>query len=253
MADSGPSNSLGLNFDALQIKHTDTSTANDAETSIAALTNDAPAAPQEQQGAGASEQPPPANAKDAKLDKKKPYVNPERVKTGGPQREKPTEEELFERMQRIKDQNTKIKQRRVDVKADEDAFQKMQEVERAKQAHIRKVQEGVDRTREQNAQRKIDKIQSREWDSGKPAVDWKQTKKTDMEEEGGGSSPSATEQRGGRPRGRGRGGPRGRGRGRGGASRGGFAPANAGDIAPEAIPKPVESAAPAPAPENVSL
>ncbi|KAF9239628.1 hypothetical protein BU15DRAFT_25682, partial [Melanogaster broomeanus] len=210
MADSGPSNSLGLNFDALQIKDTDTSTTNDAEPVLA---NDAPTTQEQEEGAGSSEQPPAANAKDAKLDKKKPYVNLERVKTGGPQRDKLTEEELVERMQRMKEQNEKIKQRRVDVKADEDAFKKMQESERAKQAHKRKVQEGVDRTREQNAQRKMDKIQSREWDSGKPAGDWKQTKQTGTGEEGDGGSPPTAKQRGGTPRGRG--GPRGRGRGRG--------------------------------------
>lgn len=67
---------------------------------------------------------------ETKPEKKKPYVNPERVKTGGPQRvravlvvyarstddctqEKPSEEELAERMQRIKEQNEKIKQRRL--------------------------------------------------------------------------------------------------------------------------------------------
>jgi len=60
------------------------------------------------------------------------------------------------------------------VQADEAAFKKTQESERAKLAHIRKVQENVDRTREQNAKRKMDKIQSREWDSGKPTGDWKQ-------------------------------------------------------------------------------
>jgi hypothetical protein len=59
------------------------------------------------------------------------------------------------------------------VQADEAAFRKTQELERAKLAQIRKVQENVDRTREQNAKRKMDKIQSREWDSGKPAGDWK--------------------------------------------------------------------------------
>jgi hypothetical protein len=83
MADSGPSNSLGLDFDALHIKDTDTPTANDA---ITALTTDAPAAAREEQGASTIEQSPPANAKDPKPDKKKPYVNLERVKTGGPQR-----------------------------------------------------------------------------------------------------------------------------------------------------------------------
>ncbi|KAF8226212.1 hypothetical protein L208DRAFT_1015022, partial [Tricholoma matsutake] len=105
--------------------------------------------------------------------KKKAYVNPERVKTGGNQRDKLSEEELAERMARMREQNEKIKQRRMDVQADEAAFRKTQESERAKLAQIRKVQETVDRTREQNAKRKMDKIQSREWDSGKPTGDWK--------------------------------------------------------------------------------
>ena len=59
------------------------------------------------------------------------------------------------------------------MQADEAAFRKTQESERAKLAQIRKVQENVDRTREQNAKRKMDKIQSREWDSGKPTSDLK--------------------------------------------------------------------------------
>jgi hypothetical protein len=50
-----------------------------------------------------------------------------------------------------------------DVIADEDAFKKSQESERIKLERIRKEQEHVDRTREQNARRKMDKISSREW------------------------------------------------------------------------------------------
>jgi hypothetical protein len=64
-------------------------------------------------------------------DKKKPYANPERVKTGGNQRvsckhklgllatsltyikDKLSEEELVERMVRMREQNEKIKQRRM--------------------------------------------------------------------------------------------------------------------------------------------
>ncbi|KAG6861895.1 hypothetical protein C0995_010601 [Termitomyces sp. Mi166 len=114
-----------------------------------------------------------ADTKPDKAEKKKPYVNAERVKTGGPQRDKLSDEALAERIARIKEQNEKIKQRRLDVQADEEAFRKTQEAERAKHAQNRKVQEGVDRTREQNAKRKMDKIQSREWDSGKPTGDWK--------------------------------------------------------------------------------
>ncbi|KAG6889783.1 hypothetical protein C0992_004201 [Termitomyces sp. T32_za158] len=126
-----------------------------------------------------------------KVEKKKPYVNAERVKTGGPQRDKLSDEALAERMARMKEQNEKIKQRRLDVQADEEAFRKTQEAERVKNAHNRKVQEGVDRTREQNAKRKMDKIQSREWDSGKPAGDWKhQPKKAENA-----TSPVAAEDR----------------------------------------------------------
>ncbi|KAH0830416.1 hypothetical protein J3R83DRAFT_1811 [Lanmaoa asiatica] len=179
---------------------------------------------------------------ETKSEKKKPYVNPERVKTGGPQRvrlvllvlahttdawtkEKPSEEELAERMQRIKEQNEKIKQRRLDVKADEDAFKKMQETERVKQAQTRKVQEGVDRTREQNARRKMEKMQSREWDSGKPAGEWKQAKEGE------------TEQRGGKPaRGGALRGPRGRGRGRSGRGAAPVSEARDSEPAPTATP-----------------
>ncbi|KAF8906026.1 hypothetical protein CPB84DRAFT_1770863 [Gymnopilus junonius] len=104
-------------------------------------------------------------------EREKPYVNPERVKTGGNQRDKLSEEALTERMARIREQNEKIKQRRLDVQADEEAFRKTQEAERAKQAQYRKIQSDIDRTRDQNAKRKMDKVQSREWDSGKPSVE----------------------------------------------------------------------------------
>ncbi|KAJ7197287.1 hypothetical protein GGX14DRAFT_574405 [Mycena pura] len=133
-----PANSLGLDFDRLKVQDPDSTPID-----------------------------PPQDAPTDK-DKKKPYVNPERVKTGGTQRDKLSEEALSERMARMREQNEKIKQRRLDVQADEDAFKKTQETERAKLAQIRKVQEGVDRTREQNAKRKLDKMQNREWDSGKP-------------------------------------------------------------------------------------
>jgi len=115
------------------------------------------------------------NANDAtksNAPKKAPYINPERVKTGGLPRDKLTDEELAERMARIREQNEKIKQRRLDVAADEDAFKQTQAAERLRQAQTRKVQETVNRTREQSARRKLDKIQSREWDSDKKAEGW---------------------------------------------------------------------------------
>ncbi|TFY68074.1 hypothetical protein EVJ58_g1242 [Rhodofomes roseus] len=143
-------------------------------------------------------------------EKKNPYINPERVKTGGTQRDKLSEEELAERMTRIREQNEKIKQRRMDVQADEDAFKKTQEVDRVKAAKTKKVQENIDRTREQNARRKLDKIQNREWDAGKPTrSDWKSSKKTEEgDEAANGSRPSVG------IRGAVRGGGGGRGRGR---------------------------------------
>ncbi|KAG6910889.1 hypothetical protein DXG01_006572 [Tephrocybe rancida] len=194
-----------------------------------------------------------------KVEKKKPYVNTERVKTGGSQRDKLSEEALTERMARMKEQNEKIKQRRLDVQADEEAFRKTQESERAKLAQIRKVQEGVDRTREQNAKRKMDKIQSREWDSGKPTGDWKyQSKKTDtavppaaaedtkkedvvVPTEVAGSPPRDSSNwvrgapRGAPPRGRGR------GRGRGGST---SSSAPQRDTKPAADAKPTDAATP---------
>ncbi|OJA11596.1 hypothetical protein AZE42_01959 [Rhizopogon vesiculosus] len=210
MAESS-TNSLGLDFNNLSVKDT----AEPAQTLA-----DVPHAPEKQSADVVS--------KDLK-EKKKPYVNPERVKTGGAQREKLSEEELATRMQRIKEQNEKIKQRRLDVQADEDAFKKTQEVDRLRQAQQRKVQEVVDRTREQNARRKMDKIQNREWDSGKPTGNSKQARKpAPAEGSDATANPSPSEHRGGRGRGSGRGGSsRGRGRGRGAPSVAGLAsPAN---------------------------
>ena len=45
-----------------------------------------------------------------------------------------------------------------DVEEDEREFKKKQDEERVKLARNRKVQEAVDRTREQNARRKLDKV-----------------------------------------------------------------------------------------------
>lgn len=57
-----------------------------------------------------------------------------------------------------------------DVDADERAFKESQEAERQRQAKTRKVQDSIDRAREQNAQRKMAKVQNREWDFGKKAA-----------------------------------------------------------------------------------
>ncbi|KAE9389738.1 hypothetical protein BT96DRAFT_781380, partial [Gymnopus androsaceus JB14] len=160
-------NSLHLDFNS-SLNLDDSKNADAAAPVPATSSEETPAAQ-----SPSSEKGPEAAASDSR-DRKKPYVNPERVKTGGSQRDKLSEEELTERMERIRQQNEKIKQRRVDVQADEDAFRKTQEVEKAKLARNRKVQESVDTAREQNAKRKMEKVQSREWDSGKPsAADWK--------------------------------------------------------------------------------
>ncbi|OCH95212.1 hypothetical protein OBBRIDRAFT_800628 [Obba rivulosa] len=168
------------------------------------------------------------DAQQAAQKKERPYFNPERVKTGGAQRDKLSEEALAERMTRIREQNEKIKQRRMNVIADEEAFKKSQEEERAKAEEIKKVQEHVDRTREQNARRKLDKIQNREWDSGKQTEDgWKPAERVEehlnpVRSEWSERPPRESGIRGavrGERRGE-REGERGRGRGRGGRGRG---------------------------------
>lgn len=91
--------------------------------------------------------------------------------------------------------------------ADEDAFKKTQESERLRLAKIRQEQEQVNRTRDQNAQRKMAKVENREWDAGKRAANPRPVES---------NAPTADYPR--RGRGGGRGGPstsRGRGRGRG--------------------------------------
>jgi hypothetical protein len=94
-----------------------------------------------------------------------------------------------------------------DVQADEDAFKKSEEEERAMQARIRKVQEGVNNARQQSARRKMDKIEAREWDTGKkdeqPATVW--GREEEREKEGKARDRGRGRGRGGRGRGRGRG------------------------------------------------
>lgn len=87
------------------------------------------------------------------------------------------------------------------------------------------MQEKINRAREQNAQRKMAKVQGREWDAGKKgAVDWKEQAQAQAQQAAPSARAAGDDQptspvspRGGRGGGRGlpRGG-RGRGRGRGG-------------------------------------
>ncbi|KAI0646750.1 hypothetical protein C8Q79DRAFT_956247 [Trametes meyenii] len=218
--DQAASNSLGLDLAALKIKDSAVSADPSAQASspVEGPTKSADeqteVAPDDDRAQDNS-----AEGKKEPKEKKKPYVNPDRVKTGGAQRDKLSEEELAERMARIREQNEKIKQRRLDVQADEDEYKKTQAAERAKLAKMKKVQENVDKAREQNARRKMDKVQSREWDSGKPARDWKQPKKPgDETAEDADKKPPQSIGIRGAVRGGGRGGGRGRGRGGGGAN-----------------------------------
>ncbi|KAH9997563.1 hypothetical protein BJV77DRAFT_1065177 [Russula vinacea] len=106
--------------------------------------------------------------------KKVPYINPERVRTGGLQREKLTEEELAERMARMREQNEKIKQRRLDVAADEDAFKQTQAAERQRQAHMRKtrnadggeggMEEAAEEGEATERRRRLANVPSRKWE-----------------------------------------------------------------------------------------
>ncbi|KAG7092173.1 hypothetical protein E1B28_008542 [Marasmius oreades] len=202
MADTSKENSLGLEFNNLSIKDESAHPPESGSTSPATET----AAVQEGQSPSTDEPVSPNAPKDAKesKEKKRPYVNPDRFKTGGNQRDKLSEEELVERMERMRQQNEKIKQRRLDVQADEDAFHKSQQEEKSRQLYNRKVQDNVDRTREQNAKRKMEKVQSREWDSGKPSPDWKGKKVEGADNEEPQQRDSGGWSRGGRG-GRGRG------------------------------------------------
>ncbi|KAK7689188.1 hypothetical protein QCA50_007879 [Cerrena zonata] len=218
--DAGP-NSLGLDLQSLSIDDTaKNQTTPDAEPtpSDGGVEEDTPSADQADNDASPEDEKSKADGKrPVTKERKTPYVNPDRVKTGGTQREKLTDEELKERMVRIREQNEKIKLRREDVKKDEDEFKKMQDKEREKQAKAKKVQEHINRTREQNAKRKLDKISNREWDSEKKGNQWKDFKVSQNNGEGDANRPPpASIDIRGAIRGGGPGRGRGRGRGRGG-------------------------------------
>ncbi|KZT03455.1 uncharacterized protein LAESUDRAFT_704804 [Laetiporus sulphureus 93-53] len=191
-ADATNNNSLGLDLDALKIndepEHPSSSEpAEEEQAPPSAEHEEALKVAEETYEAEAPEQQAPTSpTTEGKRGegRKKPYVNPDRVKTGGAQREKMSEDELAQKMVRIKEQNEKIKQRRMDVQKDEEAFRKTQEAERIKATKTKKVQENIDRTREQNARRKLEKIQSREWDSGKQGREWNKTRSPDQEMNG---------------------------------------------------------------------
>ncbi|GJJ12456.1 hypothetical protein Clacol_006698 [Clathrus columnatus] len=88
-------------------------------------------------------------------------------------RERIDDNVLDERMAKIRAQNDKIRERREQIKADEEAFEALMAAERVKQARNRKLQAQIDQTRELNAKRKLEKIGNREWDVSKQTGDWK--------------------------------------------------------------------------------
>lgn len=83
MATTSTPNSLGLDFDQLQIQ--DSSNPVPQEETAASVQTESPDKPSKE------DQPEAQNAVTTEpRDKKKPYVNPERVKTGGNQRVSPS-------------------------------------------------------------------------------------------------------------------------------------------------------------------
>ncbi|CAG8521647.1 19880_t:CDS:2 [Gigaspora margarita] len=123
-----------------------------------------------------------------------PYVNKDRVLSGGRVREKVDEEELEKRMQRIRLQNEKIMEKRKMVEEDEEKFRKAEEERKKKELEDQEVQrklreeeeeerrrrdfqkkqlqEQLDNEREENAKRKTQNRDAREWDKEKEESGW---------------------------------------------------------------------------------
>ncbi|KAJ3149740.1 hypothetical protein HDU89_003497 [Geranomyces variabilis] len=118
-----------------------------------------------------------------------PYVNPNRVATGGLDKKRLTEEELDEKMAAIRAKNEALKQKQEAARADEERFNQIESAERARRKledqerraaqaaqraaervrvlESRRVQEQLRREREENAARKAKSFSGREWDVGK--------------------------------------------------------------------------------------
>ncbi|CAG8474563.1 3444_t:CDS:2 [Acaulospora colombiana] len=93
--------------------------------------------------------------------KSDPYVNRDRVLSGGKSHQRMREEELAKRMDQIRIQNEKILEKRKLVEEDEKAFRKEEEELRKK-----------DNEREENAKRKTQNRGAREWDKAKEETNW---------------------------------------------------------------------------------
>ncbi|KAG8897499.1 hypothetical protein FRB99_008117 [Tulasnella sp. 403] len=125
-----------------------------------------------------------------------PYVNPDRINTGGLKNEKLSAEALEKVMERMRIANEQLKARRELVDADEDTFKatiaketerqqadrsarnarvaaerkahkESNAAERARAEGSRKIQEQIDATRAEAAKRKLAKQSGREWDAEK--------------------------------------------------------------------------------------
>ncbi|EJU05698.1 hypothetical protein DACRYDRAFT_20100 [Dacryopinax primogenitus] len=112
----------------------------------------------------------PSEAAKSPKDHKKPrnpgYVNPDRVKTGGV-RDKPSEDELARRMERIRLQNEKILAKREQADKDAQRYQEAMVQEREAAKKRREVQNQINSQRQANAERKLGNRVGREWDAGK--------------------------------------------------------------------------------------
>ena len=192
--DQAASNSLGLDLDALKLKDDPEPAApKPPPADGTSPSEDTPTSPTDAADTKTEGDDKDAAGKKEPKEKKKPYVNPDRVKTGG-QRVRlfsnrgqlravlsgPLRRSLVKRSSRSGWRASASRTRRSskggwyahslhwrhgptdkrvqDVQADEDEYKKMQEVERVKVAKAKKVQESVDKAREQNARRKMDKV-----------------------------------------------------------------------------------------------
>ncbi|KAE8260720.1 hypothetical protein A4X13_0g166 [Tilletia indica] len=152
------------------------------------------------------------------------YLNRERFKTGGPQRAPLTEDELTARLERARLQNAAILARREQVEADKNQYEQLTAQEREERAaHARKklaekkAQVEQEEERAKVRARKLEKQDSRSWDSEKQDEQLWQSNYRQYAPDARGGSP------GGPTRGGGGGGTRGVGRGGGRGGRGGSA------------------------------
>jgi len=205
----------------------------------------------------------PAQSPKEKKKRNPGYINPERVKTGGV-RDKPSADELTERMERIRLQNAKILAKREqadkDVQAYEESTAKEREAAREAARRRRDLQNQINNQRQANAERKLGNRAGREWDAEKatPSPDSGRGRGYGPGFRGGydrGEFDRGGGDRGGYiPRGPGRvlrggfrGAPRGGFRGRGGPPGGPTSPSTSGPSGGSAV-----SAAPEPTPAEAA-